>query len=294
MIASMTGCGEAHFAEDGLTYSLEVRTFNNRYLKTTIKLPEGHQFLEEDIEKQIREVLSRGSVLYQLRVRDQRASAAYAINAAALQRYVDEVCRTRLPQGVVASVDLAALAALPGVCQPPDPDESARERQAEIVEQLTVEALAAVEQMRRREGLALRHDLLAHCEGIRGQLDIVARHASGVVNEYHERLKKRVAALVAEAKLDLEAETLTREVALFADRCDISEEIARLRSHLQQFAAACDTPDKVGRKLDFLTQELLREANTIGSKANDVRIVQAIVEIKSLIDRLKEQVQNVE
>ena len=144
MLVSMTGCGEAHHAEKGVSYSLEIRTFNNRYLKTTIKLPETLQFLEDKIEKQLRKGLGRGSVIYQLRVRDQRASAAYSINVAALQSYVDQVCQAKLPDGVKATVDLGTLAALPGVCQPPEPDESVREQQATIVQWLTERALDEV------------------------------------------------------------------------------------------------------------------------------------------------------
>jgi len=289
----MTGCGEAHHAEKGVSYSLEIRTFNNRYLKTTIKLPETLQFLEDKIEKQLRKGLGRGSVIYQLRVRDQRASAAYSINVAALQSYVDQVCQAKLPDGVKATVDLGTLAALPGVCQPPEPDESVREQQATIVQWLTERALDEVVAMRRLEGHALRQDLAAHCDVIRAELEAISQQAPKVVQEYHERLKSRVSMLVQEAKVELEAEALMREVAIYADRCDINEEVSRLRSHLDQFNSACDSDENVGRKLDFLTQEMLREANTIASKSNDVLIMQAVVEIKSLIDRLKEQVQNV-
>lgn len=289
----MTGCGEAHYAEEGISYSVEIRTFNNRYLKTSIKLPETMQFLEDGVEKQLRRRLGRGSVYYQLRVRDQRASAAYGVNVAALQAYVDEVCRAKLPEGVRASIDLGTLTALPGVCQPPEPDESTREREETIVQRLTTQALDETTAMRRQEGLALRQDLVSHCDAIGAQLDAIAGRASNVVAEYHERLKSRVLMLLQEAKLELEEESLMREVAIYADRCDINEEIARLRSHLDQFIASCDGQESVGRKLDFITQEMLREANTIASKSNDVPIIRATVEVKSLIDRLKEQVQNV-
>ncbi|RJP39708.1 MAG: YicC family protein [Phycisphaerales bacterium] len=292
-LLSMTGCGEAHCAQDGISYSLEIRAFNNRYFKASIKLPETLQFLEERVEKALRSELGRGSVIYQLRVRDQRAAAAYGVNVAALQAYVDQISRARLPEGVSAAVDLGTLAALPGVCQPPEPDEDFRQQQAAIIDRLTREALAHLVAMRLREGEALRADLRGHCDGIRAQLQLVEQRVPDVVVLYQERLAARVNTLLEESRLQLEADALAREVALYADRCDVTEEITRLRSHLDQFLAACDSGDQVGRKLDFLAQEMLREANTIGSKSNDVRIVQAIVEIKSLVDRLKEQVQNV-
>ncbi len=292
-LVSMTGCGEAHHAQEGVSYSLEIRTFNNRYFKASIKLPETLQFLEDRVEKALRAQLGRGSVIYQLRVRDQRAAAAYGVNVAALQAYVDQVSRARLPDGVAAAVDLGTLAALPGVCQPPEPDDSFREMQADIIDRMTRDALAQVVNMRLREGEALLADLRSHCDGIRTQLETVEVRVPDVVVSYHERLANRVKNLLEESRLQLEADALAREVAIYADRCDVTEEITRLRSHLDQFLAACDNGDQVGRKLDFLTQEMLREANTIGSKSNDVRIMQAIVEIKSLVDRLKEQVQNV-
>ena len=289
----MTGCGEAHHAEDGVSYSVAIRTFNNRYLKTSIKLPETLQFLEDAVDKQLRGALGRGSVIYQLRTRDQRASAAYGINLAALQAYVDEVGKVQMPQGVTASIDLGTLTALPGVCQTPEPDESTLETEVGIVQGLTREALEQTTAMRRQEGLALCENLTSNCDAIRVQLGIIAEQAPNVVAEYHERLKKRVAVLLNQAKLEMEQDTLAREVAIYADRCDIHEELTRLGSHLDQFAASCENGGLVGRKLEFLVQEMLRETNTIGSKSNDVAIVRAMVETKSLLDRLKEQLLNV-
>jgi len=148
--------------------------------------------------------------------------------------------------------------------------------------------------MRREEGQALRRDLLGSCDAIRDHLSQIAAQAPKVVDEYHQRLKTRVETLMRAGGFELEAEGLMREVAVFAERCDISEEIARLRSHLDQFTQLCDREDRVGRTLEFLSQEMLREANTVASKSNNADIARSVVEIKGLIDRLKEQVQNVE
>ncbi|MGD2109915.1 MAG: DUF1732 domain-containing protein, partial [Phycisphaerae bacterium] len=144
------------------------------------------------------------------------------------------------------------------------------------------------------EGEAIRRDLLNACGTIRKALGEVSTRAPKVVEQYHDRLKTRVETLLQAVEIELDADGLMREVAIFAERCDISEEVARLHSHLDQFTQLCDRGEQVGRTLDFLTQEMLREANTIAAKANDSAIARNIVEIKGSIDRLKEQVQNVE
>jgi len=144
------------------------------------------------------------------------------------------------------------------------------------------------------EGRALRDDLIAHCHQIEEHRAAIQERAPVVIQEYHERLCARVQELVAKAKLELEKESLAREVAIFADRSDISEEVVRLRSHLEQFGLLCDSDEHAGRRLDFMAQEMLREVNTIGSKSNDAAIAGRVIAVKALIDRLKEQVQNVE
>ncbi len=292
MILSMTGYGDVHHAEGGVAYALEVRSLNNRYFKVTIKLPEHLTVFEGDVEKLLRARLTRGSVTYTLRVRDNSAEAAQDINIAALHRYVSQL--SQVPAGDTLRIDLAALLALPGVCQPPEISDADRERQWKVSEALTAQALDRLLEMRRLDGRAVRDDLVGQCERIRQNLARVAERAPVVLKEYHQRLIQRANNLLNEARLKLELDDVRREVALYAERCDINEEIARLGSHLDQFATLCDGDEVAGRKLDFLAQELLREANTIGSKANDATIAQHIVEIKASIDRLKEQVQNVE
>ncbi|MCC7291162.1 MAG: YicC family protein [Phycisphaerales bacterium] len=294
MIVSMTGCGEAVHSEGTVGYSLEIRSVNNRYFKSIIKLPDSLQFLEDRIEKLLRGELRRGSVFYQLRTHNDVEGSAASINVAVLQLYIEQLTKTRLPSGVHAQLDLGTLSALPGVCETPQPDEQLSEHRGAIVEGMTRRALASLQKMRAEEGRALLRDLSEHCTRMREQLVVIREHAPKVIAEYRDKLKQRVDRLLAEARLELDSDTLAREIALYADRCDISEELSRLASHLDQFTEACAKEDHVGRKLDFLTQELLREANTIGSKSNDVAIARCIVEMKSLIDRLKEQVQNVE
>ncbi len=294
MIQSMTGFGTAEHVENGATWIVELRSVNHRYLKLSVRLPETCQFAEAAVERILRERLTRGSVTYSLRVHGSDNAAVATMNLTVLQAYADQLGRVRLPDSVRGTIDLAQLAQLPGVTDMPELDDETRRIQLGIIEQVTHRAIDDLSRMRREEGQALRAALNESLAGTRERLDVVAQRAPLTIVEYHERLHTRVAQLVREGGYELGAENLAREVALYAERCDVAEEITRLRSHLDQFVELCDRAEPVGRTLDFLSQELLREANTIASKSNDALIARHIVEIKGLIDRVKEQVQNIE
>ncbi len=294
MILSMTGFGAAELNEAASCYAVEVRSLNHRYLKLSLKLPDYLQFAEPTVEKLLRQRLARGSVTCTVRFRSDNGDEQAALNTTVLQSYLDQMAGVRLPDGVAATVDLGVVATLPGVCQGPDTDEEAKKRRLGAIEKATALAIDALLDMRQNEGLALRSDMMASCEKVRTHLAAIAARTPVVVDEYHDRLRTRVGNLMQKGGFELEAEGLMREVAIYAERCDISEEVTRLGVHLDQFAELCDRSEPVGRTLDFLSQELLREANTIASKSNDAEIARSVVEIKGLIDRLKEQVQNVE
>jgi uncharacterized protein (TIGR00255 family) len=174
------------------------------------------------------------------------------------------------------------------------PDEEVAEEIKKVILSITQEAIDKLKQMRAAEGAALAADLDGHCGTIKQDLERVRARSETVLQEYQQRLRKRVDELLAGAKLKLDEELLAKEVAVYAERSDISEEIARLESHLEQFAETCRATEQVGRRLDFISQEMLREANTIASKALDSEISRCVVDIKCHIDRIKEQVQNVE
>jgi uncharacterized protein (TIGR00255 family) len=294
MIVSMTGYGAAKHEDGGVGYSLEVRSVNNRYLKIHVKLPDALQFAEAEIERLIRSRVSRGTVTCTVRRRVDAGEAARSLNLAALQQYVDRLGGVRTREGVAVTIDLASLAQIPGLLDGADADESARKQVVDALLKLTAAGLDAMTAMRREEGRALWAELQAHCRSMLCELDRVAMRAPVVVQEYHERLRTRVATLMQGGGFELAADGLMREVAIYAERCDITEELGRLRSHLDQFLQLGERGDQVGRTLDFLAQELLREINTIGSKSNDTAIARAVVQIKTMIDRIKEQVQNVE
>lgn len=295
MISSMTGYGESQGETDGVTYVVEIRALNNRYLKTNIRLPDTAAFLEESIDKLLHKNLSRGAINYVLRLKGFYASMDFEINETSLQSYVEKL--SRIVEGsskANCQIDIAGLLAVPGILEPVSPDKETAAKIRQIVLKLSEEALEQLKQMRLAEGSALAADLENHCNATRQALEKINARREIVQQEYKNKLKKRVDALLAGAKLELDEETLAREVAVFADRSDISEEIARLDSHLQQFTDSCQTNNQAGRRLDFICQEMLREANTIASKASDAEIAHWVVDIKCHIDRIKEQVQNVE
>ena len=293
MIHSMTGYGDAQHEEAGVSYAIEVRSLNNRYFKPSIKLPESFQYLESQVDKLLRSRLDRGSVHLSLRVRSTGADAAQEINTRAVESYLRQLASVN-SGSLQTTVDLGTILALPGVCQPPEVDETQRAREWSLIERVLGEALTKLITMRSNEGRALRDDMVAQCEAIRASSDRIREKAPEVITTYHKRLRMRVDGLLSEAKLELNEADLIKEVAVYAERCDISEELSRLACHLEQFVRICDEKAQAGRRLEFLSQELLREANTIGSKANDADIARHVVEIKGRIDRLKEQAQNVE
>jgi uncharacterized protein (TIGR00255 family) len=288
----MTGFGEGQSQLNGVTYAVEIRAVNNRYFKARIKLPEPLAFLEEDIESVLRKELSRGMVNYVLRLRDVPADALFEINEKALRVYIERLSRLGCGD-TKCQIDIGSLLGLAGIITPALPDEQTAEKIKKIVLGITKQAIEKVQQMRQAEGSALAADLEERCEAIRKSLKQIRARGEIVLEEYQKKLRKRVDGLLAEAKLKLDEETLARETAVFAERSDISEEIARLGSHLQQFTQSCRVDEQAGRKLDFISQEMLREANTIASKACDTEIVNCVVEIKCQIDRIKEQVQNI-
>jgi uncharacterized protein (TIGR00255 family) len=294
MINSMTGYGEAQGEVNGVSYVVEIKTLNNRYFKAIIRLPELAVFLEEDIDKLLRKNLSRGTVNYVLRLKDTSANTLFDINETALQAVVEKLSRAASSASVKGTLDVGNLLNLPGIVQPVLPEKEMAEKIKKLVCQISQQAIDKVGKMRAAEGKLLHDDLKKQCAAVQQNLQKIQARCDVVLKQYAKKLKQRVDELLAHARLKLDEETLAREVAVFADRSDISEEIARLDSHLQQFVQCCQADDQTGRRLDFISQEMLREANTIASKASDTEIIRCVVDIKCRIDRIKEQVQNVE
>jgi uncharacterized protein (TIGR00255 family) len=294
MIKSMTGYGQAQGDINGVSYAVEIKSVNNRYLKTTVKLPEILSFLEDDIEKLLRENLSRGTINYTLRVKDISGNSFFEIDEKVLQSIAKKLSNAASNAGIEGTFDISNLLELPGIVRPVSPNNEELDLTRKKVIEISLLAMEQLRKMRITEGKFLEADLRKQCELIQNDLKKINVRSSVVIQEYSKKLKQRVEMLLAEAKLHLDEETLAREVAIYADRSDISEEIARLDSHVQQFKQFCSSNEQAGRRLDFISQEMLREANTIGSKSSDNEITGYVVDIKCWVERIKEQVQNAE
>lgn len=293
MLQSMTGFGAASGQAQDVEYTVEVKSVNNRYLKVSLRLPESIQSLETKIEQAIRARLTRGSVSLAVRMRLPEDKAGYQVNRVALSNYLDQLRPLETEASPMLRLDLGALLQLPGVCEPPPLEELAAKTADDLLV-LVNQAIDALLDMRHREGQAVADDLLANAARMEKELEGIAARADNVVKLYHEKLAARVQELTAQAKIHIDEETLAREVAIFAERSDIAEEVSRLGTHLAEFQTLCQSEQPVGRKLDFMSQEMLREANTIASKGSDAEIARTVVDIKTAIDRIKEQAANVE
>lgn len=299
MIRSMTGFGDASEQVDGIHYAVELRSLNNRYFKATLRLPDELGALEAEVESRLRSRISRGSITLTVKMRFSDAAATHRVNDIALLAYLGhlETIHSKMPaheRGI--QIDLTALLALPGVLQPLEDEASLLATARPVVLRLLEAACERLTAMRVIEGQSLAEDLLKQKAFIRERIAAVQGRTGMVVEAYHQRLRTRINELLARAELKVAEPDLIRELAVFAERADISEELSRLAGHLEQCEQIIRASDEepAGRTLDFLAQELLREANTIASKSNDAQISRAIVEVKGAIDRIKEQVQNVE
>ncbi|MFN7021657.1 MAG: YicC/YloC family endoribonuclease [Phycisphaerales bacterium] len=292
----MTGFGEASAEVGGAHYFVEVRSLNSKYFKAVIRLPEEFQLLEAEIETQLRHRLQRGSVFMTANYSDITGEFAYHVNDKALTHYLAQI--EKVPQ--VASgkirIDMGAMLSLPGVLQPPADEEQRIAHARATMHDLVEKACDRVVQMREREGQFVLTDLRTHAAIITQRLARIVERAPSVSGEFEKRLKGRIEQMLKDLGLAVQPVDIVREIAIAAERADIAEEIARLTGHMQQFEQMLTStdPKPIGRTLDFLTQEMLREANTIASKCGDAEISKWTVEIKGAIDRIKEQVQNVE
>lgn len=294
MLLSMTGFGEAHSQREELSVTVEVRTINSRFFKLAIRTGDGYSSLEPQIEAIVRKSVRRGTVQLNLRIERRCSPEDYMINAEVLDRYRSQLDALQQQWGLPGTVSADALLALPGVVD--DGANTMVDTAADwpVIAETIGRAFDNLAQMRAEEGRAMAADLKTNCRAAAESLARVERRAPLVVDAYRRRLHDRLKRVLAEYDVALDPADVIREVSLFADRGDISEEIVRLRSHLEQFETMMNLPESSGRKIEFLTQEMLRETNTIGSKASDVEIARHVIDIKAVLERIREMIQNIE
>lgn len=292
MIRSMTGYGSGAARKNGTTVSVEIRTVNHRFLDLHIRVPRECLFLEAEIQRLVRDSLDRGRVEVSAVIQNPAAGAPL-VDSGLVKAYMEAAAGLKKEFHFRDSLDLKTVLSLPGVVQSREGLEAgAAEVLTELARAAVSEALEGVQNMRQREGEALRADMLKNLESIERAVRRIGELGAGCAAEQLDKLRGRLAQLLPEGGVD--PQRLAQEAALLADRCDISEEVARLESHIGQYRALVDAEEKAGKKLDFLLQELQREANTILSKAANMEISRHAIAVKADIEKLREQVQNVE
>jgi len=290
----MTGFGDARKQNERLSIAVEIRAVNNRYFKMTTKCPDVYAPLENKFEKLVRASIARGTVSLTLRFDRVGQRSQYRLDRDVLKDYWQQLHGLAELIHVAAPNHLGSFLELPGVVVEEDVSGGSVEQNWPTVREAIEEAVEKLQEFRRVEGQSMQDDLQVNCKNIAGELDQIDQMAPQVVSDYRERILARVRETLQESDVEVADTDLIREVSIFSDRCDINEEITRLRSHLQQFDVFLGNEVSTGRKLEFLSQEMFREINTIGSKANNVTIAHCVVEMKAAIEKMREVLQNVE
>jgi len=292
VLLSMTGHGAGAASEGRLQVTTEIRSINNRFLKVSVRCSDAFGLLDTKIEEHVRAGLKRGTVTVNVRIHREWTAADVKVDEGLLEGYIDLVLRKSGRSRETVQVE--QLLSLPGVVGDPSGWSSDLESIWPTVERSLESALGSLAEMRQREGQAMADDLARNLDAIESELERVVERCPLVVAAYQDRMVERLHRLLEKEGVEVTRADVIREVGIFSDRCDVSEEIVRLRSHLEQFRRAIAESESAGRKLDFITQEMFRETNTIGSKSNDGDIARHVVAIKTVIERIREMVQNVE
>ncbi len=289
----MTGYGRGSAAAGGVKVDVELSSVNRKQMDIAISLPRSLNVLQPRIEEEISRALSRGRVTGEVLVRlsSQARQRSVCVDQELARTYVHEIKAAAKRLGLKDDLDASLLISLPDVVRYEQPDDAA-ERVWKLLSRALKQALGGLLKMRLKEGVALQRDIGKRFDHMIQRLDRVRREAPGVTTRYRDKLLARLQA--AGFTMESADERLLRELALFADRSDITEEITRLDSHIQQARGLVQSKDPVGRSLDFLAQEMFREVNTMGSKANDGAILKEVVALKAELERIREQVQNIE
>ena len=291
MLKSMTGYANSKYENEGRTYSVEIKSVNHKYNDITIKLPRFLNSLEEGIRKKIAKYISRGKIEVYISFQNfSDKGKSIKINTDLANVYITELKTLAEQTNIIDNVNVIDIAKFPDILNiESEEDESLIENELNVA---LDEALIKFVSMREEEGNVLARDLENRLNLIEKQVSEVCELSKDLISEYKEKLRKRIKELLEGETID-EAR-LAQEVVIYADKCSIEEEVTRLKSHIEQFINMLKMDSPIGKKMDFLIQEMNRETNTIGSKANSLAITNIVVEIKNEIENMREQVQNIE
>lgn len=291
-LLSMTGYGSAKGSVEGQEITVELKSVNNRYLDCSVRLPRNFLFAEDTVKQAVSAGVSRGKVdVFVSAQASQDSGTVVSVNEELARGYRDAVARIAETLGLESGLNAFSLARFPDVLTV-ERRELDKDKAAAALSEITAKAVEEFNAMREREGEWLRRDMLAKLDTIEKLVSIVEERSPQTVKEYRERLEARLREVLADRSLD-EQRVIT-EAAIFADRTAVDEETVRLRSHIAQFRTLLQEGSPILRKPDFLVQELNREMNTIGSKCSDSYLAQVVVDLKSELEKIREQIQNVE
>lgn len=294
MIKSMTGFGRGETSDEKRNIIVEIKAVNHRYCDINFKMPRRYSFAEERLKAIVKEVARRGKIDVSVIVENVADDdTTVRLNTAVAQQYYDNLKELSQAFGLPADISLSYLASLPDVMKAV-PDVEDEEAILRCLEEPVRQAAAKLDDMRKTEGARLAEDIIMRGGLIREMVEKVETRSPLVTKAYAEKLRERIGELT-DGAVELPEDRIILEAAIFADKCSVTEELVRLRSHvtqLENIITRSTQPD--GKKLDFLVQEMNREANTIGSKANDIEITNLVLDMKSEIEKIREQVQNIE
>ena len=293
MINSMTAYARSEKAENQITATVEIRSYNSKYLDVSLRSPHGYESLESRIKEMISRELNRGRIEIQVRVTDESENAfAYEVDKAKAKAYYQALSDLQRLLEIPGEIRMELFTGAPGMIRPVETEKDL-ELHWPVMQSTLADALGSLKTMRKTEGAFLKTDFLERLTFIEHSIDQIASLSDNLVLLYKEQLAERIAALT-QGVIEIDEARITQEAAFLADKSDISEEIVRSRSHVKQFREILDGQEPAGRKLNFLLQEFNREFNTMGSKTGKTEISHTIVAVKSELEKLREQVQNVE
>lgn len=291
MIKSMTGYGKANLSKQEREYQVEIKSVNHRYLDISVKMPRVLSYLEEAVKKEISSQVKRGKIdVFITFENNSTEGKEIKINTEIAKIYIDELKRLAKQEDILANIEVTEISKFPDVLsiQNKQEDETIKSELLETVSQAT-ESLV---QMRATEGSKIAEDLSVRIKDIQEKVEEISSLSTGLIEEYVVKLESRIKEIARNQEMD-EAR-LAQEVVIYADKCSVEEEITRLKSHILQLEKLFHTEESIGKKLDFIIQEMNRETNTIGSKANHLGITNDVIDVKTELENIREQIQNIE
>lgn len=293
MIRSMTGYGKQSLNVDGREYQIEIKSVNHRYLDINIKMPKTLSYLEETVKKEISEKIKRGKVdVFITYENNSKEGRNITINKELAKLYIEQLKELAEEEKISSNIEVMEIAKFPDTLTIKADEEDEKIKQ-EII-QVTTEATNKIVEMKAIEGEKIAQDLLQRISKIENKIMEISSKSTGLIEEYVVKLEKRIQEILKTEEID--KSRIAQEVVIYADKCSIQEEITRLKSHIYQFRNLItnNQNETIGKKLDFIIQEMNRETNTIGSKANNLEITNGVIDIKTEIEDIREQIQNIE